>query len=433
MSNCDSPLIICRLSNERGEILNPYDPGSIKFTRLCSTVKKSRKPSASTVVTVRISGYVVIYVEGRDTSPPVPFRITTHFSIFAPDDSYLEFQVRKFACTAVPILVGTEVAEVDVAIHLEVAARSFRWADVLVQPVNQPEKLLLCVKKICDCACFCCETSVILQLFLLAIARQYNALANANQKHYTNADELTEYGQTGILPPSEDTVNSLFVNGMLQPDATYALWAGNLLLLTDNAPIKGATVIISFVTFGKNHGKNVMASNDTYVTQSDGTKRVFYNSDELIEYGGHGIPSPDAVSFFNLYVNGTLQPRTNFRVSEGVLELTTTDLPPAGVKIVLEYFTIKDEDGKLLNAQVYEYNAFSNGHRIYTNADEIAMYGTQGIPDPALYSYEHLFINNILQPSVNYSVQKGLLTLNTADAPLVGAPVTLQFVCIFTS
>ena len=62
-----------------------------------------------------------------------------------------------------------------------------------------------------------------------------------------------------------------------------------------------------------------------------------------------------------------------------------------------------------------------------------SMYGTQGIPDPALYSYEHLFINNILQPSVNYSVQKGLLTLNTADAPLVGAPVTLQFVCIFTS
>ena len=52
--------------------------------------------------------------------------------------------------------------------------------------------------------------------------------------------------------------------------------------------------------------------------------------------------------------------------------------------IVLEYFIIKDIQSKLLNAQVYEYNARSYGNKIYTNADEIAMYGDQGIPDPAL-------------------------------------------------
>ena len=146
-------------------------------------------------------------------------------------------------------------------------------------------------------------------------------------------------------------------------------------------------MIISFITFGQNNGKDVTASNDTYVTQSTGTKRVFYNSDELIEYGDRGIPSPDDVSFMNLFINGTLQPRTNYTVSEGILSLTTADIPPAGAMIVLEYFIIKDIQSKLLNAQVYEYNARSYGNKIYTNADEIAMAIVQAVLT-RLYSFQ---------------------------------------------
>ena len=106
MAECNSPLIICRLANKNGEILNPYAPNAISFTRLCSSEKWAEGRSGSSFITLLISGYVVIYVDGRDMSPPVPFRMTKHFNIFTPDDTFLEFQVREFECTAVPIMAN---------------------------------------------------------------------------------------------------------------------------------------------------------------------------------------------------------------------------------------------------------------------------------------------------------------------------------------
>ncbi|WP_249872159.1 DUF4183 domain-containing protein [Oceanobacillus saliphilus] len=47
---------------------------------------------------------------------------------------------------------------------------------------------------------------------------------------YTNEDELTEYGQCGILNPSEVSYYNLFVNGVLQPEILYDVKEGYLIL-----------------------------------------------------------------------------------------------------------------------------------------------------------------------------------------------------------
>jgi hypothetical protein len=84
---------------------------------------------------------------------------------------------------------------------------------------------------------------------------------------------------------------------------------------------------------------------------------------------------------------------------------------------------------KLLKADVYQYNAFSNGEkRIFTNEDELTQYGNRGILDPNDVSYFNLFINGVLQPKINYEIEKGLLLLKTKDIPLEGSSILIVFV-----
>lgn len=59
------------------------------------------------------------------------------------------------------------------------------------------------------------------------------------------------------------------------------------------------------------------------------------------------------------------------------------------------------------------------------------MYGNKGILNPELSSYQNLYVNGVLQPHVNYTVQTGMLTLQTEDTPLKGAPIVLQFVSLY--
>ncbi|MGE4485482.1 MAG: DUF4183 domain-containing protein [Oscillospiraceae bacterium] len=332
-------------------------------------------------------------------------------------------------------MYGTEIERVKVFIDIDTEVRSCAYADVIVQttasPLKSGESVCINVKRVFDCVCFNSRTCVTYEMLLTAKLYQYNALSDGIKKIYTNEDELKEYGGSGILSPDDVSFYNLFINGLLQPDVNYTISAGQLDLLSIDIPPKDETVIIAYVIFGKNHDKSVYVTNDNYVTVSTGTKRVFTDSDELLMYGDKGIPSPDDVSYFNLYINGALQPKVNYSVEEGILTLETSNIPPQGAMIILESLTIKDSDGKLLKAEVYEYNARSEGNKIYTDKDEIAMYGDEGISNPSLSSYHNLFVNGVIQPQINYSVREGLLTLNTLDAPKTGVPVTLQFVKIF--
>ncbi|PFR96669.1 hypothetical protein COK39_08590 [Priestia megaterium] len=79
--------------------------------------------------------------------------------------------------------------------------------------------------------------------------------------------------------------------------------------------------------------------------------------------------------------------------------------------------------------RIYEYYTVAGKNkRIFTDQDALKEYGTQHILDPESYSYSNLFINGVLQPSSNYSVQKGLLIINTEDIPLEKSPVILQMI-----
>jgi len=92
------------------------------------------------------------------------------------------------------------------------------------------------------------------------------------------------------------------------------------------------------------------------------------------------------------------------------------------------------EAGKVLKGANYQYNALSDGVKLqYTNADELVIYGDQGIPNPDNVSLLNLYINGVLQPQVNYTVEEGLLTLNIDSPPLKGVPIILEAVFLWDS
>lgn len=436
MLDCNSPFVLCRLTDQNGKLADPYVPGAITFTELCLSKKYpddgTKSASEKKLVSVLLSSYITVYAEGKDPLPPIPFHMVEQFCISEPANSFLDFTVMNFACYGVPVMSGTEIEQIRIYIEIDTAVRSCAYVDVLAETAGSSE-VCINVKQVFDRSYLITRTSVDYVLMLTAKVYQYNALSDGIKMHYTNADELTEYGSAGILTPDAVSYYNTFINGLLQPNVNYAISAGNLYLLTNNTPPSGQSVINTFVTFGTNHGKTVTVTSNKYVATSDGTKTIFTNRDELTEYGDKGIPSPDGVSYFNLYINGALQPQVNYTVRKGILELKTGTVPPAGANVILESIIIKDSDDLFLKAETFAYNAISNGNKIYTDSDEITIYGNRGIIDPLLSSYQNLYVNGVMQPQVNYSVEKGLLTLNTEDAPMIGAPVTLQFVRVFLS
>ena len=64
--------------------------------------------------------------------------------------------------------------------------------------------------------------------------------------------------------------------------------------------------------------------------------------------------------------------------------------------MILESLAVRNADGRLLRTEAYAYNALSQGNKIFTDRDEITMYGSEGISDPRLSSYQNLFVNGIL-------------------------------------
>lgn len=192
-------------------------------------------------------------------------------------------------------------------------------------------------------------------------------------------------------------------------------------------------VLLAEVTgsFHKENNKILDVFNHQYNAVSNGIQKEFTNADELLIYGDYGIPDPDNVSFFNLFINGVLQPETNYSVEAGLLTLTIEEPPKERVPIILESLVIKDKDNRLIKAETYQYNTLSNGGKIYTNADEITVYGDQGILDPKQTSYNNLFVNGVIQPSINYAIKPGVLTLTVSHAPMEGVPILIKFFSLY--
>lgn len=73
---------------------------------------------------------------------------------------------------------------------------------------------------------------------------------------------------------------------------------------------------------------------------ADGSKNVFTEEDVLSEYGIQKIVDPTTVSYMNLFINGILQPKVNYEVTQGRIKLMTEDIPAEGCPIILQMIKI---------------------------------------------------------------------------------------------
>ena len=157
-------------------------------------------------------------------------------------------------------------------------------------------------------------------------------------------------------------------------------------------------------------------------------QRLFTDQDELKEYGSQGIPAPESVSFYQLFINGVLQPQINYRIRQGALELLTRETPPVGAPVILRLVTLQNSQKWIVENR--SYYARSDGVKtVFTRED-----GWKGcsweIPDLEAVTAYWLYVNGVLQPNVNYRVQNGLLILLTDDVPPPGAMIILEWLSV---
>ncbi|WP_283610644.1 DUF4183 domain-containing protein [Faecalispora anaeroviscerum] len=437
MSKSCCPLITCRLTDQDGNLVSPYEPDSIQYTVLATPEHfgAGGRYSVTHNLQVAITGYIVIYSNGEKISAPIPFCMIETLCRPVPKGSCFNFQVKGFHCWADPVWCeeNSTMERIKLLISVETLAYTKATASLLVPQVDSDLHVIDCVyiqtNQISDGVRFRSGGCICYKNYALkADISQYNAISDGVKRTYLNSDELTQYGHQGILSPLEVSYYNVFVNAVLQPKANYILKEGELTFITEDVPSKDQAVMILFNTLKAPDGERMEVTDWQYNVVSDGVKKIYTNDDELKEYGDHGIPSPSEVSYFNLYINGVLQPQVNYKVKRGILELTTTDAPTKGSPIILESIAIRDPAGQLFHMEAYAYNAQSNGGNLYTNQDEIQMYGNQGISGPDESFYQSLFVNGVLQPDVNYMAQNGYLILETEDSPTIGAPISLQSV-----
>lgn len=430
-SNC--PMTACCLTDAYGNIISPYKPGSIRYGVL--TGKQPGDTAHSGSIAVSIQGFVAVCTDGKNLSAPIPFCIIQSVSVYAPKNSLLSFRVYRFRCCAAPVFTpeSKPTDRIRISIQIETIADPKAAVTLAVPEVNADcsVKSTVCIRadRIYDSVCFHSETCVTWQRARLAAdVCHYNALSDGKKRTYTDDDNLKDYGGCGILSPDDVSYYNLFVNGVLQPKKDYRIKKGLLEFLSENIPMKEQTVILVFVSFKDSQGRRMDVTDNQYNAVSRAGKKVYTDADELKGYGCKGIPSPNSVSYFNLYVNGILQPQNTYTVEQGILRLTGTDTPPSDALITLESVVIKDSFGQLFRSDTYQYNAFSNGTRFYTDCDELLMYGKKGILDPKHSAYQNLFVNGVIQPEVNYTVYEGCLVFNTTDTPTPGAAISLQYI-----
>lgn len=332
-------------------------------------------------MSVSVNGFVAVCSEAGILSSPLPFCIIKYLFLSAPNKTNLCFTLNCFSCRAVPVFSEAEsrANNIKITIHIDATVYAKAQTSLKVPIVDSSNEVCdqVCIStdRIYDSVRFCCKTCLLHSNTLRhAEIYQYNAISSGHRRIYTSADELTAYGHRGILSPDEVSYYNLFVNGVLQPKINYVLTEDRLELKTTDLPLRGQAVMITFVTFKNQADEILPVTSLLYSTVSDGVKRVFTNDDALKEYGCDGIPDPCKVSYSNLYVNGVLQPKTNYTVKKGVLTLETEDIPLKGQMITLESLIIKGPCGNVIKVKTYQYNAYSKAKKFFTDKDSIAEY-----------------------------------------------------------
>lgn len=432
--------MVCHLTDQYGNRLSPYFPHAVTYTEQRSSPDRlegcagDKKKPARNWVKVCLKGYLAIFEGNTRVSPPIPFEMAQKISLFAPKRASITFRLKRFRCRILPTYDENHptLTRVTALLEIESVAVSYRNATLqtayLSLSCGKVQKAWYEPATSLDACCFLSCTELTYDAFLRANVCQYTALSDGVKRQYTNQDALHAYGGCGILPPSSTSYCNLYVNGMLQPKVNYRITEGLLTFLTTDVPPKDAPIVLQFISFCAPHNQRLLVQTTHFITRFSGGKRLYRNQDALPLYSDGDIPSPEQVSYYSLYSNGVLQPRTNYEIREGILELKSSDTPNEGSLLFLECVTITNQALQLLPGEVTQYNALANPWNCYSNEEELAMYGPCGIPAPYTESFQQLMVNGVLQPQQNYSVQRGCLCLHTENTPPKDAPIILQSV-----
>lgn len=112
--------------------------------------------------------------------------------------------------------------------------------------------------------------------------------------------------------------------------------------LVNHLPPQGCPLIYPGEKTSESNGFDSFLRADTYTyfALAQNQKRTYTNTDEIMEYGDKGILDPNEVSYHNLYINGVLQPAILYELEKGYLHLKSSDLPPQGAPIIIQFVMI---------------------------------------------------------------------------------------------
>ena len=413
----------CYLSDQDGNALDPFAPDSVRYTNLSEPEGYGEEPILLQTGKIQVCGTAAVLMEGYITLcvcegmflRTIPFRsIQTVLLPFLPCGA-LTFRTLDFHCRAKSISVPADPCSnyADVLVRVESEARSVGGEEDY--PLNAAFKS--CIHVPCYLMPLCFRTY------------QYNATGDGKKRIFTNADLDWEYGCTEIPAPDSISFRRLFVNGVLQPEVTYALRKGRLEFLTEDVPPDGVPITLLFAVVSPRSRGRVTVETGYYVTASDGVRSGYTDEDAWKAYGCGEIPDPQEVSCWNLYVNGVLQPQATYEIKKGSLQLC--EAPAKGETIILESMRVLDGPCRLLKGKVRQFVAYAKGSHLFTNRDAIKAYDSSRIILPPLSSYQSIYANGVIQPDAVYRVGNCCLAFVSDDTPAAGQPVTQQSTIIF--
>ncbi|SDI31085.1 DUF4183 domain-containing protein [Alteribacillus bidgolensis] len=79
----------------------------------------------------------------------------------------------------------------------------------------------------------------------------------------------------------------------------------------------------------------------TYYAIAEEGQRIYTNENALNDHGEGVILDPNEASYYNLFINGVMQPHQIYELSSGFLYLKSEDLPLKGSPIILQFVIIK--------------------------------------------------------------------------------------------
>ena len=304
---CSTDAAVC--SATRAAILDP-EPGTVSYRVISQrTVREDNLPE--TEIFVQLTGHIRL-ISQYFSSPPIPFRVSGFFNLLTPRGSDIHYALKAFRCKA---KIKQRRYRVDLSID------SLSWSSApadLVVPAQSlssetfPSKpgpfqaTCLRVERVFDMICFRAKAVVSVETCLLyARVYQYSALARDGQWVFTDGDELTQYGNRGILDPQQVSFQQLFINGVLQPSINYVLEKGKLTLTTQDPPLTGAPVILRYFALTDSNGDVIKAETAQYLPWPRGKGSIpmpisFWN------YNSRHSESPGSIHI-NLYINGALR------------------------------------------------------------------------------------------------------------------------------